>query len=327
MSQPDAPRALPPVPNLMVFAVSGTDRINGRRVQTVIEAPHADAARNVADTKSLDVIELQAMHPLNGAQALKAAQENPADRFNQPPSPLTAPALDFDAGRPRPATPAAPPVIESPEHAETAGPDEPPADPNAGPLRFASPPSSPTERPARQTSGSLVAGLVLALVGGGLYVTLFRGPDSPGLAGLLNRAPQPAAAAGGHAGPDDVPAPIDLPTLIADSGPGHQHPVLPRSARGPGQGTYARLAAARPAPGPATSVARTAPAARPAVALVLSAVSTGGNAHAPTAVINGRVLRPGEEIDGHRLIRVTDDMAVLEHGGRLIGLGLQLGDG
>ena len=316
---------LPPVPTQMVYAVRGTDRISGDAVETVLEAPSVDAARRIADQKSLDVADVTLMHPLNGAAALKASQNNPNDRFNTPgsvtqlaPDAATAPVAAE-------APPAATPVIEAPSLRKAAPrpTESAPAAVAQRPAGFGSPTTNDTRAQRPPIPGSVAAALVLTCLGGLLYFTVLRDQPEGGLRSIFSASPHRAAAV--VVTPTDA-GPTDVDELIAASQNPVSAPILPRAQRGPGRTAYSTPptpAAMPPAAKPAR-IAKPYPAERaePTAPLVLTGLSRGGSAQRPTAIINGHTLRPGQSIGGHTLIQILEDSVVLESDGHLIGLGL-----
>jgi|GEM_PF-3541891 len=301
---------LPPVPAQMVYAVRGSDRISGDAVETVIEAPDADAARRIADQKSLEVVSIALMHPLNGAEALRAAKADPRDRFNQPGTiSQLSPVAEAPATRAAPTAPT--PAVESPSPRSLA-----PAVAGQRPIGFSGPQQNDTRAQRPVIPGSVAAALVLAGVGGLLYFNVVRAQPDGAMADVFAASPHRAAAVVDSS--DQSAGPTDVDRLIKASQDPASAPILPRAQRGPGQTAYRVPPAPRP---PAASPVRVE-RAEPVQPLVLTALSRGGKGKRAVAVINGEVLCPGQSIGGHSLIQILDDSVVLERDGHLVGLGL-----
>ena len=60
------------------------------------------------------------------------------------------------------------------------------------------------------------------------------------------------------------------------------------------------------------------PAARPAAALTLSGILW--DAQAPIAIVNGQMLRAGEEVDGFRVVEIRQDHVIITDGTQTLQL-------
>ena len=262
------------------------------------------------------------MHPLNGAEALKASRANPNDRFNTPGS-VTQLAPDAAAPAAATAPTAPPPTIDAPARPSVAPApsDSAPAVVAARPAGFSGPNTNDTRAQRPAIPNSLAAAVLLTAVGGLLYFTVLSDRSEGVFSSIFNASPHRATA--GMVISNDDPGPTDVDTLIAASTNSVSAPILPRAQRGPGRTAYgapakpaARPTAARPEP------ARQAERAEAMPELVLMGLSRAGKGRRASAIINGETLLPGQSIAGHTLIQILDDSVILESNGHIFGLGL-----
>ncbi len=311
---PDAQSQIPPAPTQMVYAVRGTDRISGQEVNTVIEAPNVKAARRITDRKSLDVAELSVMHPLNGKNALLAAQANPEDRFNQSRSsaPLAEveppPSTEFETTPKAQTADSAPPTQAPPLHTTPAS--FPQRAPN-----FSGPAKVESATAGLPWPGSFAAAVLLTGLSGLVYFAITHHQPEGALAGHVSSPPRQATAA--VASRTDDLGIIDVAGLIAAAQSTPPAPILPRSQRGPGQSAYLLPAS------PDDQRFVTMPVQHDkSGSLVLTAVSRRNHNRPATATVNRQSLRPGQSVNGHTLVQILDDSVVFERNGHLIAVDL-----
>ena len=267
------------------FAVVGVDTQTGQPVSTVIEARSENEAQELAQQQGIIVDEFKPMHPLAGAAAVQMARNDPDDRFNQHASYAEhAQGTGTQPARQAP-QPQGPPDIQRPlidgPSAETMG-------------QVRQPKTSPL-------GGVAVLGVVGAL-GFLLYSAMLKDGGARDLFALLATGPQSAEAS------IDISEPLGVDWTEIQ---GFEDWQYVNDLADPISGTDAAGSGDAPAQAPAGPTLR--------LEAIIPPTSSGGG-HRGSAVIGGRIIRPGGEVGGYRLVLVRDKHVLLQKGDKLVAL-------